>query len=322
MIRLWSDSTVLISEISLWWYEFWRSSGLKWMFSSAKCDWNELIDVVQFYSMTMLSHMLPIGHCRSSATRYQEDTAKVQPHVTRMTLQKFSHTLPGWHCKRSATCYQDDTAKDRPHVTRMTLQKFGHTLPGWHCRSSATRYQNDTAKDRPHVTRMTLQKFSHTLPGWHCRGSATRYQDDTAEVRPHVTRMTLQKIGHTLPGGHCKSSATRYQNDTAKDRPHVTRMTLQKFGHTFPEWHCKISLTCDMKFCHIHHILLIYYTLTTIFSNVWRLFMLKTLRSKGELETAFKDFLASKNSEFYYTCINNIVYWLQKFIDVQGSYFD
>ena len=41
-------------------------------------------------------------------------------------------------------------------------------------------------------------------------------------------------------------------------------------------------------------------------------------RSKAEVKTVFKEFLASKLSNFNYTGINN----LAKFIDVQISYFD
>ena len=47
----------------------------------------------------------------------------------------------------------------------------------------------------------------------------------------------------------------------------------------------------------------------------------KIFHSKGEVETAFKDFLVSKPFEFYYTSVNDLVNKLQKFIDVQGSHF-
>ena len=66
-------------------------------------------------------------------------------------------------------------------------------------------------------------------------------------------------------------------------RPHVARTTLQKLTNlgydTLP---------------HTHHILLISYPPTNIFSSIWTLFMQKKFHSKGEVATAFKDFLASK----------------------------
>ena len=107
-------------------------------------------------------------------------------------------------------------------------------------------------------------------------------------------------------------------HDTAQ--PHVARMTMLK--HKFPGWHCKSSLSWDIRLCHIHHNLLIFHPLTTNFTNIWTLFNAKKHSIlKGEIEIAFKNFLASKPLEFYHTSINNLVNQRQKFIDVQGLYF-
>ncbi|KAF2363313.1 hypothetical protein FHG87_005940 [Trinorchestia longiramus] len=48
----------------------------------------------------------------------------------------------------------------------------------------------------------------------------------------------------------------------------------------------------------------------------------KTLRSKQEVETTFKDFVASQPLTFYQQGINNLVARWQRCIAAQGSYFD
>ena len=89
--------------------------------------------------------------------------------------------------------------------------------------------------------------------------------------------------------------------------------------HMLPGWHCKSSLIWDRRLSHIHHILLI----NNFFFQESRHFLCqKTFCSKGEVETAIKDFLSSKTLKFYYTGINNLVNWWPKCIGVQGSYFD
>ena len=93
-------------------------------------------------------------------------------------------------------------------------------------------------------------------------------------------------------------------------QPHLDRMTLQKvidLGYEIlphPPYSSNVSLTNYHLFKHLN-------TLCQ-----------KTFSSKGEVETAFKDFLASELLEFYCTGLNNLLNWCQKYVDVQGSYFD
>ena len=94
------------------------------------------------------------------------------------------------------------------------------------------------------------------------------------------------------------------------------------FSHMLLAWHCRNSLTWDMRLFHVHHILLISQPLTTIFSNIWT-HLYATNHSKGEIETVFQDFIASKHLAYDYTGINNHVNQWQKYIErVQRSYFD
>ena len=105
-------------------------------------------------------------------------------------------------------------------------------------------------------------------------------------------------FGHYLVLG--QYSATCSWDDTA--RPHVAGMTL--LGHMWLGWHYRISLIWYMRICHIRHILLFSLSATTILWSTRTFFIFKIFCSKKELETAFKDFLASKPSEFYCTDIN------------------
>ena len=104
-------------------------------------------------------------------------------------------------------------------------------------------------------------------------------------------------------------------------------MTL--LGHMLPGW--QGSATCcqdDTK--EAHWLRTWVFTIFTIFS--WSLsffqasghFFLcqKIFCSKEKVQTAFIDFLASKTLKFYRTGINNPVNRWQRFIDLQGSYFN
>ena len=94
-------------------------------------------------------------------------------------------------------------------------------------------------------------------------------------------------------------------------------------SYMLPEYHSRSSLTWDMGLCHTHQILLFSHPLTTIFFQAFgHFFTPKIFCSKGRVESAFKDFLASEPSEFYHEGINNLVNWWQKCIDVQRSYFN
>ena len=104
-------------------------------------------------------------------------------------------------------------------------------------------------------------------------------------------------LGHILLGWLCL--ATYFQDDNAW--PHIAKMTLQKltdFGYS-----------PDLPPTDNH------------FLNILTLFLCqkKTFCSKGKVETTFKDFYESKPLEFYRTGVNNLVNWLQKSRDFQGS---
>ena len=58
-------------------------------------------------------------------------------------------------------------------------------------------------------------------------------------------------------------------------------------------------------------------SITIFFPAFAHFFKPKTFRSKLEVETALKYFLASKPWEFYHTCINRLIYQWRKCIDVQ-----
>ncbi|KAF2360082.1 hypothetical protein FHG87_009162 [Trinorchestia longiramus] len=94
-------------------------------------------------------------------------------------------------------------------------------------------------------------------------------------------------------------------------RPHVARMTVQKLTElgyeTLPHHpYCPdLSPTDYPLFKH----------LSTFLEG-------KTFRSKQEVETTFKDFVASQPLTFYQQGINNLVARWQRCIAAQGSYFD
>ena len=93
------------------------------------------------------------------------------------------------------------------------------------------------------------------------------------------------------------------------------------FGNMLTGWYWRISLTWDMRLCPSHHILLISRS-SIIFFKYWDTFLRPKNFSNGEIETRFKDLLASKALEFYLKGINKLFNLWQKYIDIQGSYFD
>ncbi|KAF2366918.1 Transposase type 1 [Trinorchestia longiramus] len=94
-------------------------------------------------------------------------------------------------------------------------------------------------------------------------------------------------------------------------RPHVARMTVQKLTELgyetllHPPYSPYLSPTDYHLFKH----------LSTFLDG-------KTFRSKQEVETTFKDFVASQPLTFYQQGINNLVVRWQRCIAAQGSYFD
>ena len=92
---------------------------------------------------------------------------------------------------------------------------------------------------------------------------------------------------------------------------HVAKMTLQKLTHLGYETLPHPSYSPDLSPIDYHFLK----HLDTFLGQ-------KTFCSKEEVETAFKDFLASKLLEIYCTGINNLINRWQKYIDVQGSNFD
>ena len=64
---------------------------------------------------------------------------------------------------------------------------------------------------------------------------------------------------------------------------------MTMLGHMLPGWHCRSSITLDIRFCHIHHILLISHQSTTIYTPPQK----KAFGFKGEVKITFKDFLSS-----------------------------
>ncbi|KAF2359666.1 Transposase type 1 [Trinorchestia longiramus] len=94
-------------------------------------------------------------------------------------------------------------------------------------------------------------------------------------------------------------------------RPHVARMTVQKLTELgyetlpHPPYSPNLSPTDYHLFKH----------LSTFFYG-------KTFRSKQEVKTTFKDFVASQPLTFYQQGINNFVVRWQRCIAAQGSYFD
>ncbi|KAF2358639.1 Transposase type 1 [Trinorchestia longiramus] len=94
-------------------------------------------------------------------------------------------------------------------------------------------------------------------------------------------------------------------------RPHVARRTVQKLTELgyetlpHPPYSPDISPTDYHLFKH----------LSTFLDG-------KTFRSKQEVETTFKDFVASQPLTFYQQGINNLVVRWQRCIAAQGSYFE
>ena len=104
-----------------------------------------------------------------------------------------------------------------------------------------------------------------------------------------------------------------------------------KVVRNFVSWQC-LTTFCWYDTAETHRLgiwdfamfTIFYWSLThrlPFFSSIWTLLCQKTFCSKGEVETAFKDCLASKPFVFYHTGINNLVNQWQKCIDIQESYF-
>ncbi len=122
-----------------------------------------------------------------------------------------------------------------------------------------------------------------------------------------------------------------YTKDFHWKKKEVTR-SFFKFDHNFISWHCSATC-CQDNTAEAHWFgiwgfstsSILSWSLThrlSFFPAPWHLSMPKIFRSKGEVETALKDFLASMPLELYCTGINNLVNRLQECIDVQRSYFD
>ncbi|KAF2345332.1 Transposase type 1 [Trinorchestia longiramus] len=94
-------------------------------------------------------------------------------------------------------------------------------------------------------------------------------------------------------------------------RPHVARMTVQKLTElgydTLPHLPCSPDLSPTDYHLFKHF--------STYLDG-------KTFRFKQEVETTFKDFVASQPLTFYQQGINNLVVRWQRCIAAQGSYFD
>ena len=118
--------------------------------------------------------------------------------------------------------------------------------------------------------------------------------------------------------------------------PHIMKMNKEvmhfKLRYNFVWWQC--SATCHQDItAQAHWLGISDFSISTIFPwslSYWlpffpaygSFFTPKTFRSKGEVETAFKDFLAWKSSEFYRIGINNLANQWQKCLNIQESYFD
>ena len=94
-------------------------------------------------------------------------------------------------------------------------------------------------------------------------------------------------------------------------RPHVARMTLQKLTDLGYETLPHPPYSPDLSPTDYH----LFKHLAAFLSN-------KTFRSNAEVESFFKDFLASKPKDFYQRGINDLVDRWQRCMAVQGSYFD
>ncbi|KAF2355089.1 Transposase type 1 [Trinorchestia longiramus] len=94
-------------------------------------------------------------------------------------------------------------------------------------------------------------------------------------------------------------------------RPHVARMTVQKLTELGYETSPHPPYFQDLSPTNYH----LFKHLSTFLDG-------KTFRSKQEVETTFKVFLASQPLTFYQQGINNLVVRWQRCIAAQGSYFD
>ncbi|KAF2355521.1 Transposase type 1 [Trinorchestia longiramus] len=94
-------------------------------------------------------------------------------------------------------------------------------------------------------------------------------------------------------------------------RPHVARMTVQKLTELGYETLPHSPYSPDLSPTD-------YY----LFKHLSAILDSKTFRSKQEVETTFKDFVASQPLTFYQQGINNLVFRWQRCIAAQGSYFD
>ncbi|KAF2367367.1 Transposase type 1 [Trinorchestia longiramus] len=94
-------------------------------------------------------------------------------------------------------------------------------------------------------------------------------------------------------------------------RPHVARMTVQKLTELGYETLPHPPYSPDLSPTDYH----LFKHLSTFLDG-------KTFRFKQEVETTFKDFVASQPLTFYPQGINNLVVRWQRCIVAQGSYFD
>ena len=120
--------------------------------------------------------------------------------------------------------------------------------------------------------------------------------------------------------GHCLWSKNELISDVFRWTPthehtHIglTRKNYIYLGHMLPGWHCSVTY-CQDDTAEAHWLGIWNFASFTIFSwslVCWHFYKCqdtflrqKTFRSKGEVETVFEDFLASKPLEFYRTGIN------------------
>ncbi|KAF2361874.1 Transposase type 1 [Trinorchestia longiramus] len=94
-------------------------------------------------------------------------------------------------------------------------------------------------------------------------------------------------------------------------RPHVARMTVQKLTELGYETLPHPPYSPDLSPTDYH----LFKHLSTFLDG-------ETFRSKQEVETTFKDFVATQPLAFYQQGINNLVVRWQRCIAAQGLYFD
>ncbi|KAF2348823.1 hypothetical protein FHG87_020422 [Trinorchestia longiramus] len=94
-------------------------------------------------------------------------------------------------------------------------------------------------------------------------------------------------------------------------RPHVARMTVPKLTELGYETLPHPPYSPDLSPTDYH----LFKHLSTFLDG-------KTFRSKQEVETTFKDFVASQTLNFYQQGINNQGVRWQRCIAAQGSHFD